>query len=256
MIPALPKPKLGNVCAFTIATPDLEKSLAFYQKLGFRELFRMDFPFPWIMITDDGILIMLRKDSTPYFAQTWYPSNAAEIAAGLEAEGIVFTQKPKPTDPIQRYLIQSPDGLIVSMVGMPDGIEPPSGKTMLTMPQADYFNPEKYTNKVAGLFGELAHPVKDLEASILFWEKLGFVAISKFTSPYPWAILSDGLAIIGLHQTDSFSWPAITYFAPDMQQRIEKLKAEAVGPFTDKGSANAVLETPEKQHINLFKLGM
>lgn len=42
------KPKLGDVSAITIASTDLAASLAFYQQLGFSELYRADFPFPWI----------------------------------------------------------------------------------------------------------------------------------------------------------------------------------------------------------------
>mgnify|MGYP003345278057 CR=1 FL=1 len=37
--------------------------------------------------------------------------------------------------------------------------------------------------------------------------------------------MADSVAVLGLHQTKDFSFPAITYFAPDMKQRIEKLRA-------------------------------
>lgn len=52
-----PKAKPGDVTAITIASADLEKSLKYYQQLGFSELFRADFPFPWVQITDGGLLI-------------------------------------------------------------------------------------------------------------------------------------------------------------------------------------------------------
>lgn len=45
-------PKLGEVTAITITSPDLDKSLQYWQRLGFSELYRMDFPFPWVQITD------------------------------------------------------------------------------------------------------------------------------------------------------------------------------------------------------------
>lgn len=127
---------------------------------------------------------------------------------------------------------------------------------MLTMDRKDYADPEKYVNKKSGMYGEFAHPVKDLEASLTFWEKLGFKAISKNTSPYPWAIISDGLAVVGLHQTENFRQPAITFFASDMKERIDHLKAEGLTDYVEfMGPGNAVLSTPEKQKINLFKLG-
>jgi len=75
--------------------------------------------------------------------------------------------------------------------------------------------------------------------------------------PYPWAILSDGMNILGLHQTKDFDYPAITYFAPDMSQRVQKLKEAGITSFADwQGQGgkegNFILTTPEGQKIFLF----
>ncbi len=254
----LPEPILGEVSALTITTPDLERSLAFYQKLGFSEVMRADWPFAWIQVSDGALLIMLRQEDTPYLALTYYVSDINKIVAELDAKSIKFAKSAKETDMLKRYLIQSPDGLNLSLVGMPVemGFRQPPGPTMLAMPPQDYFNPNKYVNKVCGLFGELAHPVADLEKSIAYWEQLGFKTLSRFTSPYPWAILSDGLAALGLHQTTDFAYPAITYFAADMKEKIVRLKENGLTDFTAKGEANIVVNTPEQQHIFLYKLGM
>ena len=157
---------------------------------------------------------------------------------------------------IKRYRMQSPDALNIGLVTLVDGFTLPPGTTMLTMPPQDYSNPAKYVNKVCGLFGEFAHPVEDLDISISFWEKLGFVALSKYSSPYPWAIISDGMAIVGLHQTNTFKDPTITFFASDMKEKIERLKSNGLDNFSETSSGNIVLTTPEQQKINLFKLGM
>jgi catechol 2,3-dioxygenase-like lactoylglutathione lyase family enzyme len=252
----LPKPKLGNVSAITISTPDLEKSLAFYQKLGFNEVSRSDVPFPWIQITDGAILIMLRGDSSPYIALTYYVLDIDKVVADLEAEGILFATKPTENDMVKRCLIRSPDGSNVGIVSNIAGFVQPTGQTILTTPPQDFSNPEKYVNKACGLFGEFAHPVADLDRSIKFWEKLGFILLSKYERPYKWAIISDGLNIVGLHQTNNFTNPTITFFAADMKAKIEKLKNEGISDFVEMGQGNLVLITPEKQNINLFKLGM
>lgn len=251
------QPKLGQITALTIATPDLENSLKYYQQLGFAEVMRFDFPFPWIQISDGALLIMLRKDPTPYLALTYYVSNIDAVVKELEDAGITFTQKPNANAQFKRYIFQSPDGLTVSLVNIVEGFQQPPGPTMLTMPQQDMMKPEKYVNKTIGMFGELAHPVTDLDASIAFWEKLGFKALSRFSSPYPWAILSDGLAIVGAHQSTQFSYPAITYFAADMKDKIAKLKENGLENYTEAmGPSNIVLTTPEQQKINLFSMGM
>ncbi len=252
----LPEPILANVNGFTITSPDLDASFACYQLLGFTEIFRTDFPFPLIMMTDGSLQIMLRKDPTPYIALTYYVKNIGKTVNELEAKGVDLATKYKPTDMVKRCLIKSPDGINISLVEIVDGFTQPPGPTMLQMPQEDYFTPEKYVNKRCGMFGEFAHPVADIDASMIFWEKLGFKVLSKMASPYPWAIISDGISTVGLHQTTSFTEPAITYFASDMREMIEQLKAMGLTNFTEKGPANIVVETPEKQHINLFKLGM
>jgi len=252
----LPTSQLGEISALTIASPDLDTSLKFYQKLGFREVMRMDFPFPWIQVTDDALLIMLRKAEESYLALTYYLKEIDKVVVDLESKGVEFVSRPKSSDFVKRYVFQSPDGLNISLVQIPDGFSKPSGKTMLTMDQSNYFRPDTYTNKVVGMFGELANPVKDLETSIHFWEKIGFTVLSKFASPYPWAILSDGLGIVGLHQTSQYDYPAITFFASDMKVKIEILKQRGIDNYEERGESNIVLTTPEGQHIFLFKMGM
>jgi predicted lactoylglutathione lyase len=251
----LPKPQLGEISALTIASPDLETSLNFYKKLGFREVMRMDFPFPWIQITDDALLIMLREAHEQYLALTYYVKEIDKVVAEVESKGIQFSSRPRNSDFVKRYVFESPDGLNISLVHISDGFSKPSGKTMLTMDQSDYFKPQAYTNKIVGMFGELANPVKNLHVSISFWESIGFTVLSKFASPYPWAILSDGLSIIGLHQTSQYDYPAITFFASDMKEKIERLKQQGLDHYEEKGSGNIVVTTPEQQHIFLFKMG-
>jgi catechol 2,3-dioxygenase-like lactoylglutathione lyase family enzyme len=246
---------LGEISAFTINSSDLEASLNFYQKLGFKEVMRSDFPFPFIQVTDDAILIMLRKSDEPYMALTYYTNVATNTIAELEKKGIEFLSKPKPGDLVKRFLFQSPDGTNISIVEMPAGFSKPSGKTMLTMDQPDYMKPETYTNQVAGMFGEFAQTVADLDRSIEFWEKIGFTTLSKYSTPAPWAILSDGLSIAGLHQSNEFSSATLTFFAADMQKKIEDLKKQGL-TFKDMGPGNGELTTPEHQKIFLFNMGM
>jgi predicted lactoylglutathione lyase len=250
-----PKAKLGDVTAITIASADLEISLQYYKRLGFAELFRADIPFPWIQISDGALLIMLRLDKNPYIALTYYVKEMDNVISDLKQAGIPIKQMPTPDPMIQRHLISTEEEHNITLVTYMDGFAQPTGPTLLTMQPQDYSNPDKYVNKICGMFGEFAYPVKNLDNSISFWEKLGFKSLSKRISPYPWAILSDGLAIVGLHQTTSFFSPTITFFASDMKAKIEKLKNEGLNNFSERGESNIVLTTPEKQQINLFKSG-
>ena len=254
----LPTPKLGNITAMTIKTPDLDRSVDYWSRLGYKELFRAEWPFPWVQMTDGQVLIMLRLDPKPYIALTYYvpPDVLSGVVSDLEVAGINFVSRTKPSDVLQRFVMQSPDGQNISLVGITEGFSQPPGPTMLTMAQSDYMKPEKYTNQVCGMYGEFAHPVADLDKALEFWQKLGFKAISRFTHPYPWCIASDGLAIVGLHQTVDFTQPTITYFASDMKQKIEAIKQNGLTDFDDKNPSNTVLTTPEDQRVNLFGMGM
>ena len=246
---------LGEISALTIATPDLEVSLGFYKKLGFKELHRADMPFPWIQISDGVLLIMLRKDPKPYIALTYYVKDIEGVVKKLEQLGIQFITSPKKTDMVKRYLFQSPDGLNISLVGMIPGFTKPVGPSMLQMEHQDYYKPNKYVNKTCGMFGELAHPVIDLDKSIAFWEMLGLNCISKFDAPYPWAIVTDGLSIVGLHHTSNFNYPAITYFAVDMKAKINNLLKQGTFDNQQQNEGNIILTTPEQQHFFLYTLG-
>src|SRR4030095_9923097 len=251
-----PKPKLGDITAITIASPDLDKSFQYYQMLGFSKVLEYDFPFPFIQISDGALLIMLRKDKNPYIALTHYVKELDEVVAGLEQAGISLKQMPMPDKMLKRFLILTEEGHIISLVTYFEEFVQPAGPTLLTMRPEDYTNPDKYVNKTCGMFGEYAMPVKNLDNSIVFWENLGYQTLSKKSSPYPWAIVSDGLGIVGLHQTNSFSDPTITFFASDSKNKIEKLKQGGLANYAQQGEGNIVLTTPEQQKINLYKLGM
>src|SRR5476651_1297878 len=163
------KPRLGDISAITIATADLEASFAFYTMLGFTETMRNDQPFPWIQMTDGALLIMLRYDTNPVISLTYYVRDMDTVVDGLLADGIIFHITPKETDFIKRYVFTSPDGLKIALVTEVGFFKQPPGPTMLTMQPQDYMDPAIYVNQICGMFGEFAHPVKDLDASIAFW---------------------------------------------------------------------------------------
>lgn len=248
--------KLGAVSAITISSPDLEKSLSFYQKLGFYKTASDNFPFPWIQISDGSLLIMLRHDTKSFISLTYYCKTLDTLVRELEASGIVFFIKPDPADMIRRFVFKSPDGLSIALVSFVDAFKQPTGYSAMNFPPNDFFEPSKYPNDACGIFGEFAHPVKDLDSSISFWQQLGFTGKEKYSNPYPWIIMTDGLAIVGLHQTETFDYPVITYFAADQAAKIKNLKAAGISDFVSKGGGSITLTTPESQHINLFNIGM
>ena len=249
--------KLGEVACVYITTSDLDSSVEVYEKLGFQKTGSNTFPVPWAQVSDGSLLIMMRKDTTPYIGLTYYVTDVEKVTEQLEKDGIVFTQKPKEGDPIKRYYFKSPDGFNIMLASNIGGFKQPTGITMIDMKPEDFSKPDKYPNKQCGVFGEFCHPVTDLSKSIAFWESIGFSVKYNTATPYPHAILSDGLMIIGLHQTNHFSYPAITYFGIDTDKRIQQLKEKGLKSFYEvTGKGNQSLTTWEGQHFFIFSSGM
>jgi predicted lactoylglutathione lyase len=249
--------KLGDVACVYVTTPNLDSSVAFYEKFGFDKIASNTFPLPWAQVSDGSLLIMMRKDPTPYIGLTYYVNDLDGTVAQLEKDGIVFAQKPKPGDAIKRYYIKSPDGFNIMLAPNIGGFAQPTGITMLNMKPADFASAGKYPNKICGVFGEFCHPVTDVDQSVAFWKKLGFTTRSITRQPYPYAIVSDGLMIIGLHQTKDFTYPAITYFGMNTTSRVKQLINKGLTkPSEMQGPGNVVFPTWEGQHLFIFSLGM
>lgn len=255
--PGYTQSKLGEVACVYITTTDLDSSVAVYEKLGFPKTNSNTFPVPWAQVSDGSLLIMMRQDVTPYIGLTYYVMEIEKVAAQLEKDGIVFISKPKESDPIKRYYFKSPDGFTIMLASNLGAFQQPTGATLLTMQQSDFMVADKYPNKQCGAFGEFAHPVTDLQTSIAFWQKLGFKSVGEMKEPYPHAILTDGLMIIGLHQTKHFDYPAVTYFGMNTEKRIQQLKEKGLKNFSEvAGKNNVSLKTFEAQHFFIFSLGM
>ena len=249
--------KLGEVACVYITTTDLDSSIAVYNKLGFPLIASNDFPAPWAQVSDGSLLIMLRKDASPYIGLTYYVADVEKVVDQLEKDSIVFVQKPKAGDAIKRYYIKSPDGFNIVLSNNLGGFKQPAGTTILNMKPTDFNSADKYPNKQCGAFGEFAQPVTDISKSLAFWKKLGFKISAEMKQPYPYAILTDGLMIIGLHQTKDFTYPVITYFGINTEKRIQQLKEKGLNNFNElQGKNNVVLKTWEGQHFFIFSMGM
>ena len=252
---------LGQSTQITIGVKNLDESFAFYKKLGFRMVDGSTKPNPWIQITDDSILILLNQDEVGgYISLTYFSDNAESRVDELVRKGVNFVYRSKPGSPSFQGIFKSPDNLGVNLVQFnATKMFKPKGTTLRDIPKNEIKNPDKYPNPKCGVFGEFAHPVRVLIKSVDFWTQMGYKALSINEKPYPWAIVSDGLNTLGLHQSKDFTFPAITYFAPDMEARIARLKEAGVkniisfqpGATTIK---NGIIKTPEGQHIFLFSV--
>lgn len=249
--------KLGDMACVYVTSPNLDSSVAFYEKMGFPKIASNTFPVEWAQCSDGSLVIMMRKDTDPYIGLTYYVNDIDKKIEQLEKDSIRYDGKPSPGDPVKRYFITSPDGFKIMLVPNIGGFKQPQGMTLLNMPPADFSKADKYPNRQCGAFGEFCHPVADLRSSLAFWQKLGFTVKSIFKQPYPYAILSDGLMLIGLHQTKDFSYPAITYFGTNTEARIRGLAGKGITTIQEmQGKKNVMVKSWEGQHFFVFDIGM
>lgn len=224
------KPVLGRHVEVVFTVSDLAAAHAFYQKLGFLEINPQTF-------SDGGYILRLAQGAEQSMALHYYESdftslNGAELTLQSNGASHTFT---------------GIGGLPVNLTADGSPVPPLSGAPMSRQPLSR-----------CGKFGEMALSVTDYAAAAAFWGRLGFAQLHAETGPYPWGIFSDGLMILGLHQTQDFAPPTITYFAGNMAERIAAFQKEGFSIQSVMGDAaetitNAKLTTLDGQNIFLFQ---
>lgn len=93
-----------------------------------------------------------------------------------------------------------------------------------------------------GEWVEISLSVADLAESLSFYEKLGLKQVDGGAEPYPWAIISEGVLHLGLHQ-QPFTSPTLSYFSADRPMFLERIDLL--------GGSNRL--TPWRQHNLILK---
>jgi catechol 2,3-dioxygenase-like lactoylglutathione lyase family enzyme len=222
--------KLGTYVEISTTVEQNDAAVAFYQQLGYQHA-------GYSVLTDGSINLNLAPPGVPapmlrYAGSDMEALAAADIGVQQSDRGVGILKTPEGL-----HIMLSP---FDSRVPMPEGT--PTTRTPLSR---------------CGTFGEYAIPTSDLQASRAFWERLGFQTLHSADEPEPFAILSDDLIVIGLHQTSDFSEPHITYFAPDMAERIQTFQTEGLPitplPAEDGSVVNAALTGPGGERFFLFQ---
>jgi len=223
--------KLGDRVQIAIGVPDLADTSAFYETLGFEKLAEDEEPWPWRQFSDGQNLWLLNQDGNQYIGLNYFSANAAEKVNQLEGMGIAFLMKQEFDGRLHMAIFADADGLMVGLINTDPGKLPlPDGQPL----------------SHCGKFGEFALGVADFQQAAHFWQQMGYEPLYASSDPYPWGIFSDGLMVLGLHQTDQFQGPCPTYFAPDMPDRIEQLQAKGLA------IEDGILNAPGGETIFLF----
>jgi catechol 2,3-dioxygenase-like lactoylglutathione lyase family enzyme len=81
---------------------------------------------------------------------------------------------------------------------------------------------------VLGRYLEIGIPTSDIQASIAFYEQLGFSqAPTGETWSHPYAVLTDGRLTLGLHG-GGVTQPRLTFVQPELRRHVDALQASGV----------------------------
>lgn len=230
--------KLGKSVTLTLAVKELKEEIGFYGKLGFAVLGRTE---TTAALTDGQIRLSLQKGDFTSPMITYFADNITPIVEGVERAGVELVHKNELEGKINEAGFADPNCQPVLLVTLEtDELTVAKGKAR------------------CGIFGEYSIPTENLYESIEFWSRLGFERVGgDDENPYPWAILADGMLILGLHQTPDFKIPFLTYFAEDMTERITSLKDDGIELTEEKKNEEgktvfAAVSSPSGQRISLF----
>lgn len=246
---------LGTATQYTIVSTKYAESIAFWEKLGFKQVAnsREDARHKWVQLCDESLLITLSEGEQAYSELSYLTADYKKACKQVKKAKLkpVTTTK-ESAEGLNSVTFESPDGFLVSLSDIdPAPMYKPTGKNMLEL-GGDVMDPAKMPSPL-GALGEISICVKDIQSSIAFWEKLGFKGMGVNADPYPWTIMNDGMGLVGLHQTTDWTGVAITYFAPDMGERIAKVRAAGIeAKEMGMGPNNVVVVAPDGTKLFLF----
>ncbi len=225
--------KLGTYVEVRLKSKNIDKSMSFYEYLGYRKIGDD-------VMTDGSINIRLSDENFTSPTLSYMGTSSDTIRA-------IFKNQKQSARSVQNAEFKSLNRLTVSIDRNKSKVKMPAGTPVTRTPISRL-----------GRFGEFSIPVKSVAQAVIFWAKLGFEPLHIAKIPYPYSIMSDGLIVIGLHQSGDFDDFTITYFADDMQKRVTTLDDEGLELHPMKSRTthdtydNAAFRSPDNQQFFLF----
>ncbi len=226
---------LGETVEISLSVQSIGDNRTFLEQLGFQCVGENPDPANRAAVLTDGVIhIGLYERAFPTPTITYYAPDMARRITKLRQAGLAIGDDNTFADP---------NGQRIHLYPFSQNRTPPTGTSTARM----------------GTFGEFTIPTNDVKKSAAFWQKLGFTQTSGHDSnPYPYAVMSDGLLTIGLHQIGTIPRQHITYFAPDMIDRIAALLADGIEAAWQETNAHGQidrvsLQAPGGQLFYLFE---
>jgi len=227
---------LGRFLEISVHAPDVLESLAFYERLGFVQApVGETWEHPYAVVTDGRAFIGLHRYEFASPSLTFVQPDLMRRLDDIEALGIELDFRRVGTDVFNEAGFTDPNGQMIAML------------------EARTFSPPQLPDprvSPLGWFEEFALPVRDLDQSREFWERLGFVAVEETDQPWPRVGLTSDSLDVSLLGTTHLDRPVLVFTDEDMASRISRLRdgglsfSRALPRMLDPGSS-AMLVAPE-----------
>jgi catechol 2,3-dioxygenase-like lactoylglutathione lyase family enzyme len=202
---------LGKFHEISLETADIAESVAFYERLGFGHCGTTDtWPHPYGVMTDGKLFIGLHQFRFPSPVITYVQAGVAQHAPLIEKQGVELAWKRIGDDVFNEF-----------------GFLDPSGQAVRVQEAPTHFssNAEHGETSLCGDFAEYSMPSSDFEAMRAFWEPLGFVALGETDTPFVRMSMTSDHVDLAVHRSRTLDQPMLLFTAPDMGERIERLRA-------------------------------
>lgn len=223
-----------------LAVADPLKEYYFFRELGYD---KVSYPFEeGFCLTDGTLRLLITPEGMLSTGIVLAGDNLQAMKHDIQSRGFMLVEGEDITYP----RISGPSGTTLSLMQL--------GKNLVAPLKGSPVS-------ICGTFFEISVETIDYEATVSFWQKMGMEVLYGDPSG-DWVTLADDFIKIGFYRKGTvqhdFRSPAITYFEPDMKDRIKLLKDLKVDVARELGECktgpmDAILETPGGYNIFLFK---
>ncbi len=242
--PSAPSPTLlGSSSRIELACQDVITSLAWWTRMGFLPVPQAnERPDSMITVSDGQVVLTLTKRSQPSPTLVFQHPDLRALKDTLEALGSrlgVTVDGPS----ISELRLASPNGVHMAV------------RSTTREPWRPHLAD---SNQLCGKLTELSIGTSgDMTDELIFWERLGFTVKREGRAPYHFALLTDGTFTIGVHDQRDIPSLSLTYFAQNMADRLDILRASGVvltqESITAEGrTGSSIATSPDGQRVMLF----
>ena len=202
---------LGKFHEISIETVDIAASVAYYERLGFGQCGTTDtWQHPYGVMTDGRLYLGLHQFKFPSPTITYVHADVAQHSHVIEKLGIDIAWKRVGDDAFNEF-----------------GFLDPSGQAVRVQEAPTHFasDRDRGESSLCGDFAEYSLPSAEFEPMRAFWEPLGFVALEETDAPYVRMSMTSDYIDLAVHRPRTLDQPMLVFAAPDMGERIERLRA-------------------------------